>query len=63
MQSDKFEEAFSDFLESKAYDHGEDALFNLTRAAFAAGWKAAKRELPEPHRLSQIINGKEESGQ
>ena len=41
MESNDFEQAFSDFLDSRAYDQAEDALFSMVRMAFLAGWKAA----------------------
>lgn len=44
MQKDELEVAFSDFLEGQAYDQAEEAIFALVRAAFLAGWKAAKEE-------------------
>ena len=48
MQSDEFEYAFSQFLERPEYDEAENALFGIARAAFEAGWKAAKgTPLPE----------------
>ncbi len=40
-----FELAFEDFLEGKAYDRAEQAMFDLVRAAFMAGWQAG-RETP-----------------
>ena len=48
MQSDEFEQAFSDFLASKEYDEAEDSLFSVIRTAFLAGWKAACGEAPDP---------------
>ena len=59
MHRNDFEEAFGDFLESEIYDRGEDVLFTLAREAFAAGWKAAGGEPPEPYRMFQILNGRE----
>ena len=41
MESDVFELAFGNFLESEAYDRAESELFLLVRAAFLAGWRAA----------------------
>ena len=40
MFSDKFEGAFSDFLDSTEYDKIEEAIFQLARKAFEAGWRA-----------------------
>lgn len=48
MQTNEFEQAFSDFLETKAYDDAEDTLFSVLRMAFIAGWKAARGEAPKP---------------
>jgi len=48
METDTFEKAFSDYLESPEYDAAEDALFSAIRAAFLAGWKAACGDTPEP---------------
>lgn len=48
MQTNEFELAFSDFLETKEYDDAEDTLFSVIRMAFVAGWKAARGEAPEP---------------
>lgn len=48
MHSDQFEKAFSDFLNRPEYDEAENALFDIVRASFEAGWKAAKGEpLPQ----------------
>ena len=46
MQTNEFEQAFSDFLDTKAYDDAEDTLFSVIRMAFVAGWKAARGEAP-----------------
>lgn len=48
MQTNEFEQAFSNYLDCPEYDQAEDALFSAIRAAFMAGWKAAKGEAPEP---------------
>ena len=36
-----YEKAFSDYLDTKEFDNAERALFEITRQAFKAGWKAA----------------------
>ena len=46
MQNDKFELAFSEFLEQEAYDQAQAAVFALVRAAFLAGWNARERQSP-----------------
>lgn len=43
-----FEKEFSDFLDDAEYDQAENALFNITRAAFNAGWVAAGGDQPYP---------------
>jgi len=63
MHNNDFEAAFGNFLENEAYDRGENALFTLTRAAFTAGWNAARSELSDPHRSLQVLNDRESSGQ
>ena len=49
MRNDQFEQAFSDFLESKEYDSASGTLFQLSRAAFEAGWKAAAAQKEEKY--------------
>ncbi len=44
MHSDKFEGALDAFLESPEYDRVEEAIYQLARAAFEAGWNAAGGE-------------------
>ncbi len=41
--TDHFEKEFDAFLEKKEYDDVQEALFQLVRAAFLAGWQAAKK--------------------
>ena len=48
MQSDAFEKAFGEFLESKTCDEAEDAVFTVIRTAFLAGWQAAGGESVAP---------------
>ena len=54
MMSNEFEEAFSEFLDRQAYDEAESALFDVVRAAFLAGWKAAGGPTPIPRRILQL---------
>ena len=44
MHSDKFEVCFSEFIDGESYDSAQSAVFNLVRAAFAAGWQAARED-------------------
>lgn len=41
---DYFEKTFGDFLERHEYDEAEAALFTIVRAAYKAGYLAAKGE-------------------
>ncbi len=52
--SDRFEEAFSHFLEDQSYEDVEDAVFTVVRAAYIAGWVAAGGEPPRPSRTITI---------
>ena len=47
MTTNEFETAFSAFLEGPVYEAAEQALFELARAAFTAGWRAAGRNVPQ----------------
>lgn len=56
MFSDKFEAAFSDFLETKEYDEAENVLFTAMRKGFIAGWLAAGGEAPSQARMFEIMD-------
>lgn len=56
MRSDKFEKAFSDFLDRREYDQAENALFAMVRISFVAGWKAAGGEPPPPQKVITLIH-------
>ena len=43
MNEIEFDKAFSEFLDHSAYDKANDFLFELTKAAFIAGWEAAMK--------------------
>ena len=46
MQSNDFEDAFSQFLARHEYDEAENYLFSMVRISFAAGWRAAGGDPP-----------------
>ena len=48
METDKFEKAFSDFLDQDEYDEVQNALFRMARSSFKAGWEASGGESPRP---------------
>ena len=56
MQTNQFEQAFSDFLDRREYDQAENALFSMVRIAFLAGWKAAGGEAPPPQKLFRLVH-------
>jgi hypothetical protein len=55
MMSNDFEAAFANFLDRREYDGAEAALFDMVRAAFLAGWKAAGGEPPMPQKIFQLV--------
>lgn len=55
MMSNTFEAAFDAFLERPEYDSAQQAQFDLVRAAFLAGWRAAGGDPPQPERMFQLL--------
>ena len=55
MMSNDFEEAFGNFLDRTEYDQAANALFEITRAAFQAGWLAAGGQPPVPQKRCQLV--------
>jgi len=55
MHSNSFEKAFDDCLNRPEYDAAEGALFDIVRAAFEAGWKAASGEPIPPQNKIRIL--------
>ena len=56
MQSNDFEDAFSQFLARHEYDEAESYLFSMVRISFAAGWRAAGGDPPKEERLFQLLD-------
>ena len=56
MNSDSFEKAFDDFLARKEYDKAENALFEMVRISFAAGWLAAGGDALKPQKLFELLD-------
>ncbi|MDR1805433.1 MAG: hypothetical protein LBQ80_01495 [Clostridium sp.] len=46
MIKNDFEKSFSEYLNGKEYDNAEEALFEIVRSAFRAGWEAANGTPP-----------------
>ena len=55
MMSNDFEEAFGNFLDRTEYDQAANALFEITRAAFQAGWLSAGGPPPVPQKHFQLV--------
>ena len=61
MMDNEFEAAFSAFLDRHEYDDAENALFEIVRAAFLAGWCAAGGEGPQAERVFQVLDRPEKN--
>ena len=44
MQSESFEKALDDYLQTQAYDEIHEAIYQFARKTFLAGWQAAKKD-------------------
>jgi hypothetical protein len=55
MESDIFEKAFADFIDRREYDQAQNALFDMVRISFKAGWQAAGGNPPEPQRVIELV--------
>ncbi|MDD4414841.1 MAG: hypothetical protein PHR14_09935 [Oscillospiraceae bacterium] len=55
MESNTFEKAFADFIDRREYDKAQNALFDMVRISFKAGWQAAGGNPPEPQPVFQFI--------
>ena len=55
MESNTFEKAFSNFIDRREYDNAQNALFDMVRASFKAGWQAAGGSPPEPQPFIELV--------
>lgn len=55
MESDAFEKVFADFIDRREYDQAQNALFDMVRISFKAGWQAAGGNPPEPQRVIELV--------
>lgn len=55
MMNNRFEQAFSDYLDSRDYDETADCFFGMLRNAFIAGWIAAGGERPTTERIFTVL--------
>ncbi len=59
MNSNDFELAFGNFIDRREYDEAANALHSIVRIAFTAGWNSAGGDPPTPHKIFEVIPGKE----
>ena len=52
---------FPVFLSGMNMTDAESALFEIVRAAFLAGWRAAGGECPSAERIFQVLGGTEKN--
>ena len=55
--SNEFEQALDAFLEGAEADEAHQALYDIIRAAFLAGWCSAGGDLPQEQKLFKLIPG------
>lgn len=55
MESDIFEKAFADFIDRREYDGAQNALFDMVRISFKAGWQAACGNPTKPQPVIRIV--------
>ena len=57
MMSNEFEKALDAFLEGAEADEAHQALYDIIRAAFLAGWRSAGGDPPQEQRIFELIPG------
>lgn len=57
MMSNEFEQALDAFLEGADADEAHQALYDIIRAAFLAGWRSAGGDPPQEQKLFELIPG------
>ena len=55
--SNEFEKALDAFLEGADADEAHQALYDIIRAAFLAGWRSAGGDPPQEQKLFELIPG------
>lgn len=55
MMSNEFEKALDAFLEGAEADEAHQALYDIIRAAFLAGWRSAGGDPPQEQKLFELI--------
>ena len=62
MMSNEFEQALDNFLAGKEADDAHQALYDIIRAAFLAGWRSAGGDPPQAQWIFELIPGGKPSG-
>ena len=57
MMSNEFEMALDAFLAGAEAVEAHQALYDIIRAAFLAGWRSAGGDLPQEQKLFELIPG------
>ena len=57
MMSNELEKALDAFLEGADADEAHQALYDIIRAAFLAGWRSAGGDQPQEHKLFELFTG------
>ena len=57
MMSNEFEQALDDFLAGTQADAAHQALYDIIRAVFLAGWRSAGGDPPQKQRIFELIPG------
>jgi hypothetical protein len=55
MESSTFEKAFGNFIDRREYDEAQNALFDMVRIAFKAGWESAGGNPPESQSIIRLL--------
>lgn len=55
METDRFEKAFTDFIDRREYDKAQSALFDMVRISFKAGWQAAGGDPPPSQPVIRLV--------
>ena len=54
MEKKSLEQALDEFLERAEYDKTYEAIYQLVKAAFAAGWKAREEQMTGKIRILEV---------
>ena len=57
MMSNEFEKALDTFLEGTDAEEASQALYDVIRAAFLAGWRSTGGDPPQEQKLFELIQG------